>query len=127
MVTVIGIEPLTGEDLELRMELKLRAQNPNQEALDFRGLAVDLSINGQPFASGVSSQQGHIEGYGEQVFTVPVSVSALAILRQAYDMSRMVSLKGMPYRLRGKLATGPLGTVRFEEKGRLNMADGDGI
>lgn len=127
MVTVIGIGPLPGEDLELRMEVKLRAQNPNQEALDFKGLALDLSINGQPFASGVSSQHGHIEGYGEQVFTVPMSVSALAILRQAYGISRTASLEGMPYRLRGKLATGPLGAVRFEEEGRLNMAGSDGM
>lgn len=126
-VTVIGIEPLPGEDLELRMELKLRAQNPNQDSLDVKGLVVNLSINGQPFASGVSSQQGHIEGYGEQVFAVPVSVSALAIIRQAYGMRRTISLEDMPYRLRGKLATGSSGIVRFEEKGRLNMARDDGM
>lgn len=127
MVTVIGIEPLHGEDLELRMEVRLRVQNPNQEVVDFKGLVMELSLNGQPFASGVSRQQGRIEGYSEQTVTVPVSISALAILRQAYGMGRAVSFEGMPYRLQGKLATGPLGAVRFEEKGRLSMPDSEGM
>ena len=36
-VTVAGIEPLQGEGMELRMNVKLRVQNPNDAPLDYDG------------------------------------------------------------------------------------------
>lgn len=62
-ISVIGIEPLPGQELELRMAVKMRVQNPNEEAIDYNGIALDLEVNGQPLAAGVSDQQGHIGRY----------------------------------------------------------------
>lgn len=120
-ISVIGIEPLPGQDLELRMMLRIRVQNPNEQALDFNGVALDLEVNEQPLAAGVSNQRGHIGRYDETVLEVPVSISAFAFLRQAYGLGRAESLQGLPYVLRGKLAGGPFGTMRFTDKGTLDL------
>ncbi|QXI36814.1 LEA type 2 family protein [Pseudomonas xantholysinigenes] len=120
-ISVIGIEPLPGQDLELRMAVKIRVQNPNETSVDFNGIALNLEVNDQPLAAGVSDQRGHIGRYDEAVIVVPVSITAFAFLRQAYGLGRVESLQGLPYVLRGKLAGGPLGTVRFSDKGKLDL------
>lgn len=124
-ISVIGIEPLPGQDLEMRMAVKIRVQNPNESVIDYNGLALSLEVNGQPLASGVSDQQGRIGRYDEQVLVVPVSITAFAMLRQAYGLSQLQSLQGMPYVLKGKLAGGVLGTLRFTDSGTLDLPQDD--
>lgn len=121
---MIGIEPLPGQELELRMAVKMRVQNPNEAPIDYNGIALNLEVNGQPLAAGVSDQQGHIGRYGEAVIVVPVSITAFSFLRQAYGLGHVDSLQGLPYVLRGKLAGGLLGTVRFTDEGRLDLPKG---
>src|SRR6478735_6711370 len=74
-ITVAGVEPLPGQGLELRFAIKLRVQNPNNTDLSYQGVALQLDVNGQRLATGVSNQAGRVPGYGESVFTVPVTVS----------------------------------------------------
>ena len=75
-------------------------------------------------AAGVSDQQGHIGRYDEAVIVVPVSITAFSFLRQAYGLGQVGTLQGLPYKLRGKLASGPLGTVRFTDEGKLDLPKG---
>ncbi|MFJ4256640.1 LEA type 2 family protein [Pseudomonas monteilii] len=123
-ISVIGIEPLPGQELELRMAVKMRVQNPNESPIDYNGIALNLEVNGQPLAAGVSDQQGHIGRYDEAVIVVPVSITAFSFLRQAYGLGKVDSLQGLPYKLRGKLAGGLLGTVRFTDEGKLDLPKG---
>ncbi|QLL10915.1 LEA type 2 family protein [Pseudomonas chlororaphis] len=120
-INVVGIEPLPGQDLEVRFAIKLRLQNPNETAINYNGVALDLEVNGRPLASGVSDQSGSIGRFSEGVLVVPVSVSAFAVLRQTLGLSQTQSLDDLPYVLRGKLAGGPFGTMRFVEKGQLSL------
>ena len=123
-IQVVGLEPLPGESLEARFALALRVQNPNSRAIDYQGIAVDLQVNGQPLASGVSDQQGRIPGFAEQVIHVPVSISAFSVLRQAWGMANRQAQQQLPYRLRGKLASGWLGGARFDTSGELSWPPG---
>ncbi|KIU52625.1 MULTISPECIES: LEA type 2 family protein [Pseudomonas] len=120
-ISVIGIEPLPGQDLEMRMAVKLRVQNPNETPIDYNGVALNLEVNGQPLATGVSDQHGSIGRYDEAVLSIPVSITAFSMLRQAVGLSRVSNLDGMPYVLRGKLAGGAFGTMRFTDSGRLAL------
>ncbi|WIE47327.1 LEA type 2 family protein [Pseudomonas sp. GM17] len=120
-INVVGIEPLPSQDLEVRFAVKLRLQNPNETAINYNGVALDLEVNGQPLASGVSDQSGSIGRFSEGVLVVPVSVSAFAVLRQTLGLSQTQSLDDLPYVLRGKLAGGPFGTMRFVDKGQLSL------
>ncbi|PMY60544.1 MULTISPECIES: LEA type 2 family protein [Pseudomonas] len=120
-INVVGIEPLPSQDLEMRFAVKLRLQNPNETAINYNGVALDLEVNGRPLASGVSDQSGSIGRFSEGVLVVPVSVSAFAVLRQTLGLSQTQSLDDLPYVLRGKLAGGPFGTMRFVDKGQLSL------
>jgi hypothetical protein len=82
-VITVGVDPLQGEGLELRMLVKLRIQNPNDSPLDFNGLFVQMDVQGKSFATGVSDAAGSVARYGETIVAVPVSISAFRIARQA--------------------------------------------
>lgn len=121
-VSVAGMDPLPGAGMEARFLLKLRVQNPNDTALDFNGVAVDLELAGKGFASGVSDQHGSVPRYGETVVAVPVTVPATAILKQVFS----IATAGKPpekfsYRLTGHLGGIGLGGARFESEGELAL------
>lgn len=120
-INVVGIEPLQSEDLEVRFAVKIRLQNPNETPIDYNGVALNLEVNGQPLATGVSAQQGSIPRFSETILTVPVSVSAFSVLRQTLGLSQTQSLDNLPYVLRGKLAGGLFGTMRFVDHGKLSL------
>ncbi|SEE64391.1 MULTISPECIES: LEA type 2 family protein [Pseudomonas] len=120
-INVVGFEPLQSQDMEVRFAVKIRVQNPNETAIHYNGVAVDLSVNGQPLASGVSDQSGSIGRFSETVLTVPVSVSAFSVLRQTLGLSQTQTLNNLPYVLRGKLAGGLFGTMRFTDSGKLSL------
>lgn len=120
-INVVGIEPLQSQDMEVRFAVKIRVQNPNDTPIDYNGVALDLEVNGQPLASGVSAQSGSIARFSETVLTVPVSVSAFSVLRQTLGLSQTQTLNNLPYVLRGKLAGGLFGTMRFTDTGKLSL------
>jgi len=120
-INVVGLEPLQSQDMEVRFAVKIRVQNPNENPIDYNGVALDLEVNGQPLASGVSDQSGSIARFSETVLTVPVSVSAFSVLRQTLGLSQTQSLNNLPYVLRGKLAGGLFGTMRFVDTGKLSL------
>lgn len=125
-VSVAGIEPIEGQGLEMRFNIKLRVQNPNESAVDFNGVSLDLELNGKPFASGVSDQSGTVPRFGETVVNVPLTVPAFAAVRQAFTFAGAVQAGTVqsgqiPYILRGKLAGGLTGTIRFVDQGTLSL------
>lgn len=120
-INVVGIDPLLGQDLEIRFAVKLRLQNPNDTDIQYDGVALNLDVNGRLLASGVSDQKGTIGRFSEGVLTVPVTVSAFAALRQAVGLADQQRLDNLPYELHGKLAGGLFGTMRFEDSGTLSL------
>ncbi|ABE30697.1 late embryogenesis abundant family protein [Paraburkholderia xenovorans LB400] len=120
-VNVAGIEPLQGQGLEIRFNVKLRVQNPNDSAVSFNGVSLDLELNGKPFASGVSDQAGSVPRFGETVVDVPLTVPAFAAVRQAFAFAGAAQSGQIPYILRGKLAGGLTGTTRFVDQGTLSL------
>ncbi|MGE8500351.1 MAG: LEA type 2 family protein [Pseudomonas sp.] len=118
-IDLVGLEPLPGEGLEMRFAVKLRVQNPNDSAIDYNGVALQLEINSQPLASGVSDQSGQVPRFGEAVIRVPVSISAYSAMRQAWGVAGYQPGDDLPYVVRGKLANGLFGTTRFVDSGSL--------
>lgn len=122
-INVVGLEPIPGEGMEMRFKVKLRVQNPNETAIDFDGLALDLDLNGRPFATGVSDRAGSVPRFGETLIEIPVSVSAIAVVRQALGVIEGEGKAEVPYALRGRLAGGLLGGMRFSDSGTLKLPD----
>lgn len=123
-VNLVGLDPLPGEGMEIRMAAKLRVQNPNDTALDYDGVSIALDLRGNTFATGVSAERGSVPRFGETVITVPVSVSALAAVRQFIGMATTNQQKpAADYALRGRLSSSGLGSVRFEAKGEIDLSE----
>ena len=118
-IDLAGLEPLPSQGLEMRFALSLRVQNPNNRAIDYNGIALDLAVNGQPLASGVSNQTGQIPGFGEAIIQVPVTISALSAIRQAWGAAGYRPGQGLAYRLDGKFAGSFFASQRFSDSGTL--------
>ena len=119
-VSLAGVESLPGEGLEARMAVKLRVQNPNDTPVEFNGVAVTLELRGLDFASGVSDARGTVPRFGETVLTVPVTVSAYAIAKQALSFATGDRSK-VSWVARGKLAGSGFGSTRFETQGEFDL------
>ncbi|MBN3758578.1 hypothetical protein G3N95_37105 [Paraburkholderia sp. Tr-20389] len=124
-VSVAGIEPLAGQGMEMRFNLKLRVQNPNEAPIDFSGVSVELDLNGKQFATGVSDQIGTVPRFGETVIGVPLTVPAFTVVRQAFAFADSAQSGQLPYVLRGRLAGGITGGTRFIDQGTLSLPMGD--
>ena len=120
-VQVVDVESMEGEGMELRFLCKLRVQNPNNSTIDYNGIFIDLQVQGSSFATGVSNETGTIPGFGEAVVSVPVTVGAMRMLRQAVGMYMSEDRSHIAYVLKGKIGGSTFSAVRFESKGELNL------
>ncbi len=121
-VSVVDLNSLPGAGMELRFMVKLRVQNAGDSDITYDGISLELDLRGLSFASGVSAEVGSIPRFGEVLINVPVSVSATALLRQAWSLAR--NSNGQPLRItyaaRGRLAGGLLGGQHFESAGDID-------
>jgi LEA14-like dessication related protein len=120
-VIMVGVEPLQGEGLELRMLVKLRIQNPNDLPLDFNGVSVAMNVQGKRFATGVSDAGGSVPRFGEAVVNVPVSVSVFRIARQAVGVITDQYRGKLTYEMNGKLAGPAFKSVHFKSSGEFTL------
>lgn len=122
-VDLIGVESLGGEGLELRVAVKLRIQNPDETPIDYDGISLDLELRGHDFASGVSDQRGSVPRFGEAVVTVPMTISASAIVKQALSLASGERGR-LEFVARGRLAGGLFGGMRFASSGQFDWPAG---
>jgi LEA14-like dessication related protein len=120
-VIIAGVEPLQGEGLEMRMLLKLRIQNPNDQPLDFNGVSVRMDVQGKRFATGVSDAVGSVPRFGEALVGVPVSISLFHIARQAVGVMTNGYRDKLAYEVSGELAGAAFDRVHFKSNGELKL------
>ena len=126
-VTVAGVEPLESQGMELRMAVKLRVQNPNDAAIDFSGVAVEMIVQGKTFATGVSDVGGSVPRFGETLITVPVTASAFRMLSEVLGLMHgggggsSTSSGKISYELKGKLNSSGFSSTHFQTKGELEL------
>jgi LEA14-like dessication related protein len=121
MVTVAGVQPLEGEGFEMRLLVKLRVQNPNDATITYNGVALKLAVQGKTFATGVSDAAGTVPRFSESVIEVPVTISAMNMLRQVMGVMEGKPLEKIDYVLTGKLAGSMFNTMRFKSAGTIDM------
>jgi LEA14-like dessication related protein len=120
-IDVVGIEPVPSEDLELRLAVTIRIQNPNDAPVEYTGAALSLDLNGRNLASGVTPTVGVVPRYGETTFVVPVTISAFDMVRQVFGFAEADARGEVRYRVRGKLEGGLFGSRRFVDEGALQL------
>src|SRR5262249_39218255 len=125
-VTVADIESLPSEDLEVRMLVKLRVQNPNDSPIEYDGVFVKLDVLDKTFATGVSDERGTIPRFGEALVNVPVTASLLRVAFNVLGIVGGASASGGPpskvhYRMEGKLSGPMFGSTPFSATGEMNL------
>ena len=120
-VTVLGVEPVESQGLELRLLVKLRVQNPNDTPVEYNGVAVEMNVQGKSFATGVSDAAGSVPRFGEAVITVPVSVSAFHMLGQAFELMQGGGSGKVTYELKGKLSNSGFSSTHFRTQGEIAL------
>lgn len=120
-VDVAGIEALPSQGMELRLAVKLRILNPSDYTIEYNGLFVEMDVQGMSFANGVSNQSGTVPRYGESVISVPVTISALAMVRQVIGLAGKERDVPLTYEVRGKVAGPVFNTQRFTSRGEFKL------
>ncbi|WP_157670384.1 LEA type 2 family protein [Chitinibacter sp. GC72] len=119
-ITLAGISVAKLGLLEQQFVLSLRVTNPNDFDIGLNGLTVNVELNKQAFAQGVSNEKVTLPRLGEKIVKLKVSTS----LTQAFK--QFSSLKGgaVPYRIYGKVYAPllPAG-MPFERQGQLSGLD----
>lgn len=122
-MSLVGLEPLAGQGLEWRFLVKLRVLNPNPRPFDYEGGFVAMSVRGSEVASGVLGEGGRLPGYGDTVVSIPMSFTALGIVRPLLGLAGAVAGGDVPplaYALRGSLSTGAFGRIPFAMSGEVD-------
>ena len=122
-VDVVGVMPLQGQGMELRMLVQLRVINPNDAPIDYDGVYVEMDVRGQRFASGVSDARGTVPRFGEAVISVPMTVPAFAMLRQALGVAQG-DISTVQYAVSGKLSGPQWRNLRFSSDGEFKLPEG---
>ena len=120
-VTVADIESIPGEDLEMRMMVKLRVQNPNDTPIEYNGVYVKLEVLDRTFATGVGDEHGTIPRFGESIVSVPVTVSMLRMAMYALRIVDGKPIDKVNYKMDGKLSGPIFGSMNFQAKGEFAL------
>ncbi len=119
-VDIVNIIPKEMQLMEQTFVAELRIQNPTETDLDITGVALDLEINGQSFAKGVSNQSIKVERLSTKIIQVEAYTGITSILRQLAEIKKGSYASGFRYRLKGVVYAGyPTFSIPFDETGEF--------
>lgn len=122
-LSLVGVEVQEGAGLfEQRLNVRLRAQNPNDREIPVRGITLDFELGGQQLATGVSGQQFTVPAFGEAEFDVLVSANMAGVLLKLFSEREKLG-DDIEYEMSGKVSTslGLLRSIPFRERGTLPL------
>lgn len=100
--------------------LDLQVQNPNDFDLAIDGLACEIRLNGQRFASGVSNAAATVPRYGTGAVQVEATSTLAGIFRQLSELERNQA-QSFRYELRGHVNVRGYGRLPFDQSGELSL------
>jgi LEA14-like dessication related protein len=88
-VSVVSVELRRGNLVQQDFAVKLNVQNPNDRVLPVKGLRVELQVDGEEVASGVSDRPFEVPPNGESEFDMSIKANmAVALLKLAGRMNQ---------------------------------------
>jgi LEA14-like dessication related protein len=88
-LSVVSIEMLHGNLLQQDFQVKFRIQNPNNRALPVKGLHADLTVGGEPFATGSTQKSFLVPAFGDTEFDMMITANmALGLLKLANNLDK---------------------------------------
>jgi LEA14-like dessication related protein len=104
-VSVNSFKILSGDSINPTFEIGLRVVNPNNTALNLKGLSYTASIEGNKILSGVVNQLPTVPAYGEEEVKLKAQADLLGGIRLLADLMKPRETP-ISYTLKVKLAVG---------------------
>lgn len=104
-VSVNFFKILPGDSINPTFEIGLRVVNPNNTALNLKGLSYTASIEGNKILSGVVNQLPTVPAYGEEEVKLKAQADLLGGIRLLADLMKPRETP-ISYTLKVKLAMG---------------------
>ena len=124
-VTLSDLRPSNMTLLEQSYLLKVRVQNPNDAALNVRGMSYEISLNGKEFAHGVRGEPFTVPAFGETIVAGEIVSTVFSFYEQIREIQRNPTQR-FQYEINGSLSLGGgAGRVPFEYKGELDFSPAD--
>ncbi len=121
-VSVSSFEAVPGEGVLPQFEIGLHIINPNRTALELRGVAYTVSIEGHKLLTGVSNDLPVIEPYGTGDVLLQGSVDGLSSISFFTYLIRSKNKDNFSYSLDAKLDAGTLyPIIRVNKKGKIAL------
>ncbi len=121
-VSVVDVQLRGGKLLAQKFLVTLRIDNPNDYGFKINGAVVDVFLNDQPLARGLSNQKISIPKYGSADVNVVATVQVLDMLKQIMALGTQ---RAIDYQVKGHMnvSRGWTGDIRipFEQKGELDF------
>ncbi len=121
---LVDLTPAESTALEQRLKVKVRLQNAGERAVRAKGLDVRLDVNGQRFATGVSSAAFTVLPLEETTTEVTLSISIVSMIRQVLNLAQTQTVR---YTLRGTVHGDGLRNYRFRKDGQFSPQSLDTI
>lgn len=120
-INISGIQVREIRPFEAVFQVRLRAFNTNEAAIDIKGMKCEIEINGRRFATGVSDTRTEIPPYQTAIIPIDVYSSVLDLIRGfpglrdkehlRYTLKGHVRVEGgflvpsvLPFRFEGELS-----------------------
>jgi LEA14-like dessication related protein len=129
-VNLAGIAVKEVKSFETAFLVQLRVMNPNESAINVRGVDCELELNDKHFAAGVAGVEKTIPAYRSELVPVVLYSSVLDMANRVIGIIRSVQtfqkLEDLKYELNGKLRLGTASgstTSKFNTRGALNLKE----
>lgn len=121
-VSISSFKAIPGEGMAPRFEIGLHIVNPNRSALDLKGIAYTVNLEGHTLLTGVSNKLPRIEAYGEGDILLAASVDFFSSIGFFADLAKNPKQETFEYSLDAKLDVGTLHPIiRVSKKGKLSL------
>ncbi|MCP4553021.1 MAG: LEA type 2 family protein [Bacteroidetes bacterium] len=121
-VSITSFNAIPGEGVVPQFEIGLHIINPNRSALDLKGIAYTINLDGHNLLTGVSNKLPKIEAYGEGDVLLKASVDFFNSIGFFADLAKNQKRETFAYSLDAKLDVGTLHPIiRVSKKGKISL------
>jgi LEA14-like dessication related protein len=118
---LVGVVFAAGDAQQQQLRLTLHVVNPNERAIEVRGIECALEIGDRPIAEGVTDAAISLPALGETDFDLNVTAHLSDALGPL--LAARIFHNALQYRLYGQvhLRSGILRNIPFDQKGQLRL------
>ena len=123
-VDLVGVKLLEMDPLAPRFRVRLKLENPNDQAPDLDGADAVLTVAGEKLAKGMTQGAVSLRARGSTETDVEVRAKTMSFLKVMPELQKSDAL---PYQVAGRLhflqALGPLGALPFQAEGTVTAEE----